>query len=322
MFLDTTILIYIFLFIGTLLFIEGVYFLVHDMRGGSERQINRRLRMIGAGRDPRTVLRRLRREETDRIGKFIAQIVPRLDRFITQAGLSIRTGHFVMLMVSITIITFVAISLGTAIPLPQALVMGFGAGFGVPLLVVYRRRKSRLKKFAEQLPDTLDLIVRSLRAGHPLTAALSLVSREMNDPVGTEFGILQDEMTYGLGLEAALANMADRVPQQDLQFFVVSVQIQRQTGGNLAEILSNLAGVIRDRFRMFAKVRALSAEGRFSGAAIGVMPLILYGILSITAPTFYGDVSGDPLFVAFISVAAGLLIIGHIVIWKMVNFRF
>jgi len=322
MYFDTTILIYVFLFVGTLLFIEGIYFLVHDMRVGQDRQINRRLRLIGASRDPRAVLRRLRREETNRFGKAFVQAIPRLDSFITQSGLSIRTGQFAMMMLGLTALTVIVISTLTIVSLFQALLMAIGVGVCIPLLVVYRRRKSRLKKFAEQLPDTLDLLVRSLRAGHPLTAAFSLVSREMPDPIGSEFGVLQDEMTYGLGLEEALSNMAERVPQQDLRFFIVSIQIQRQSGGNLAEILSNLSGVIRDRFRMFAKVRALSAEGRFSGAAIGVMPLILYGILSITAPTFYGDVAGDPLFTVFISVAAGLLITGHIVIWKMVNFRF
>lgn len=322
MYIDTTILIYIFLFVGTLLFIEGIYFLVHDMRVGPDRQINRRLRLIGASRDPRAVLRRMRREETTRLGKIIARGIPRLDNFITQSGMSIRTGQFAFLMLCLTVVAFVVLSLVTVLPLLPVALMGIGVGVVIPLLVLYRRRKSRLKKFAEQLPDTLDLLVRSLRAGHPLTAAFSLVTREMGDPIGSEFGVLQDEMTYGLGLDEALANMAERVPQQDLRFFVVSIQIQRQSGGNLAEILSNLSGVIRDRFRMFAKVRALSAEGRFSGAAIGVMPLILYGILSITAPKFYGDVFGDPLFVVFISVAAGLLVTGHLVIWKMVNFRF
>jgi len=322
MFFDTTVLIYIFLFIGILLFVEGAYFLLHDMRVGSERQINRRLRLIGAERDPRAVLRRLRREEKNRIGRIFAEATPRLDRLITQSGVPIRTGQFIAIMAGLTVGTIIILSGLTALPLIQNLIMGVAVGIGIPLLVLYRRRKTRLKKFAEQLPDTLDLLVRSLKAGHPLTAAFSLVSREMSDPIGSEVGIMQDEMTYGLGLDDALNNLAERVPQQDLRFLVVSIQIQRQSGGNLAEILSNLSGVIRDRFRMFAKVRALSAEGRFSGAAIGVMPLILYGILSITAPTFYGDVAGDPLFKVFISVAVGLLIMGHIVIWKMVNFRF
>jgi tight adherence protein B len=322
MFIDTTIFIYILLFIGTLLFIEGIYFLVHDMRVGSERQINRRLRLIGSESDPRTVLRRMRREERSRVGQIVAQALPRLDRFITQSGLSIRTGQFVALMSGLTIAALLILAFGTALPLWQSLLMAIGFGCVIPLLVLYRRRKSRLKKFAEQLPDTLDLLVRSLRAGHPMTAAFTLVSREMPDPMGSEFGVMQDEMTYGLGLEEALNSLMARVPQQDLRFFVVSIQIQRQSGGNLAEILSNLSTVIRDRFRMFAKVRALSAEGRFSGAAIGVMPLVLYGILNLTAPSFYGDVVGDPLFVLFISIAVTLLLIGHIVIWKMVNFRF
>jgi tight adherence protein B len=322
MFIDTTIFIYILLFIGTLLFIEGIYFLVHDMRVGSERQINRRLRLIGSESDPRTVLRRMRREERSRVGQIVAQALPWLDRFITQSGLSIRTGQFVALMSGLTIAALLILAFGTALPLWQSLLMAIGFGCVIPLLVLYRRRKSRLKKFAEQLPDTLDLLVRSLRAGHPMTAAFTLVSREMPDPMGSEFGVMQDEMTYGLGLEDALNSLTARVPQQDLRFFVVSIQIQRQSGGNLAEILSNLSSVIRDRFRMFAKVRALSAEGRFSGAAIGVMPLVLYGILNLTAPSFYGDVVGDPLFVMFISIAVALLLIGHIVIWKMVNFRF
>ena len=164
-------------------------------------------------------------------------------------------------------------------------------------------------------------MVRSLRAGHPIPMALSTVARETPDPVGSEFGMAFDEVTYGLDVETAMANMRARVGQADLALLVVAISIQSKTGGNLAEILASLSKVLRERFRMQRKVRALSAEGRFSAIGLSVLPLIVSGAVFMLAPTFYTAVWDDPLFMPVVIFAGLLLVVGDYIMYRMVRFR-
>ena len=244
-----------------------------------------------------------------------------MDRWISQAGTQISTFRLVVLMIGIAALLLALLRVTTIMPLWQVVPIALFFSVGLPLFAIYVMRNKRLKHFSEQLPEALDIIAKSLRAGHPISASFNLVAQEMPDPIGSEFGILIDEMTYGYDMDEALKNLAYRVPQEDLQFFVVSVNVQRQTGGNLAEVLSNLSKVIRDRIRMFAKIRAVSAEGRWSGIIISIIPFLLIAWLNFIVPSFLGDVSDDPVFVPAMIMAATLLIIGLITIYKMVNFR-
>ena len=152
------------------------------------------------------------------------------------------------------------------------------------------KRGRRHKLFAAQFPDAIDIIVRSLRAGHPVPIAISMVSRELPDPMGSEFGIASDEITYGADLETAMRNLYFRVGQDDLPLFVTAVAIQGSTGGNLSEILENLSAVIRQRFKMRRKIRALAAEGRASALILSSLPIAMFGIINITSPDFYSSV--------------------------------
>jgi tight adherence protein B len=165
-------------------------------------------------------------------------------------------------------------------------------------------------------------MVRSLRAGHPIPVALSTVARETPDPVGSEFGMAFDEVTYGLDVETAMANMRARVGEADLALLVVAISVQSKTGGNLAEILASLSKILRERFRMRRKVRALSAEARFSAMALSVLPFIVGGLVFLEAPTFYTEVSDDPYFMPVLIFAGLLLATGDYVMYRMVNFRF
>jgi tight adherence protein B len=164
-------------------------------------------------------------------------------------------------------------------------------------------------------------MVRSLQAGHPISAAISLVSKEMGDPIGTEFGIAVDEMTYGLDMREALYNMGRRIEIQDFQYVVVSINIQHETGGNLAEVLRNLSTVIRDRFRMFKKIRALSSEGRLSAIVLSFLPFAVGAIIFTGNPGFYLNVADDPLFLPMMAAALGLMLAGIFIMYRMVNFR-
>jgi tight adherence protein B len=194
-------------------------------------------------------------------------------------------------------------------------------GFILPVLVLMLKRHLRWKAMTAQLPDAIDIMVRSLKAGHPVATSINMVAKETRDPLATEFGLVVDEMTYGLNLETALSNMARRAGVGDLRFLVVAVTVQVDVGGNLAEILSSLSRVIRERSKMRAKIRALSAEGRFSAILLTILPFALIGVINIVAPTYYTAVKDDPAFWPVLGFGFVLMLMGVIVMQRMVNFR-
>ncbi len=201
------------------------------------------------------------------------------------------------------------------------LIGALGAGAVLPLLVLRSLRNRRVKKFSEQFPDAIDVVIRSLRAGHPLGIAISLVAREMADPVGTEFGMVSDEMSFGLDLEAAMRNMYTRVGQEDLPLFVTSISIQAQTGGNLAAILEGLSKVIRDRFRMRRKIKALSSEARFSAYVLTSLPFAIYVFVNMADPTFFDAARGKPETQMVMIGSLCWMAIGAAIMRKLVNMK-
>ncbi|MCK5273992.1 MAG: type II secretion system F family protein [Alphaproteobacteria bacterium] len=321
MYFDPSLLIYAAVFVGTLFLIEGVYYLIRDMREGPQQALNRRMRMIAAGTDTQTTLRKLRRDTKDPLSRMLAGIAPSLDRLILHAGMTISITRLILVMLSLWACLYGILETLTPTSTILSLLIAMIAGVGLPFLYLIRKKSVRLREFGEQLPDSLDLIVRGLRAGHPVSAALSLVSKEMPDPVGSEVGIVVDEMTYGLDLSEALRNLAARVPHEDLQFLVVTIQIQYMVGGNLAEVLGNLSQIIRDRYQMFAKIRAVTAEGRSSAVLIGILPMIFAGFMIVTNPEFFTKVIDDPLFWPMVAGGVALMLIGQFIIYKMVNFK-
>ena len=168
----------------------------------------------------------------------------------------------------------------------------------------------------------MDVIVRGLRAGHPFRAALALVAREMPDPVGTEFGIVADEITFGLEQSAAVDNLAPRVGHGDLSFFATAVNIQQQTGGNLAEILSRLSRMLRSRTKLRLKIRALSSEGRLSAIALSATPFILFVIITLLSPDYFVSIKDHWITLPAMIVGALMLVVGNVMLYKMVNFKF
>jgi tight adherence protein B len=182
-------------------------------------------------------------------------------------------------------------------------------------------RKRRHNKFAAQFPDAMDIIVRSLRAGHPVPVAVALVAQELPDPIGTEFGIAADEITYGADVETAMRNLYFRVGQEDLPLFVTAVSIQGSTGGNLSEILENLSRVIRERFKMRRKIKALAAEGKFSALFLSGLPVAIFFLLNLVAPDFYASVWNQSLTKMGLTLAGTWMMLGNIFMFKMCNFR-
>jgi tight adherence protein B len=317
------VLVYAAVFVGVLLTVDGVYRLVTDARhGGPQGKINRRLRMLASGADPQEVLRllwRSRRQERS-LFDWIPLLV-RLDVLITQAGLLVSTPRVLAIMVTLGVLVFWAAKLLFVLPTLVALSAGLASGVGGPWAFLTLRRRQRLNRFNQQLPDAIDLIVRSLRAGHPLNAAMSVVAAEMPDPLGSEFGVAIDEATYGLDIRDAVQNMADRVGLPDLHYMVVSIRIQYGTGGNLAEILASLSKVIRDRFNMFRKIKAVSAEGRFSGYVLSGLPILTGLAIWTLNPEYYLSVSDDPRATYLVYLVAVLMALNMLIIRRLVNFR-
>jgi tight adherence protein B len=194
-------------------------------------------------------------------------------------------------------------------------------GIALPLLTLKILRGRRQKKFAAQFPDAIDIITRSLRAGHPVPVAIGMVGREMADPVGSEFGMVTDEVTYGADLETAMRSLFYRVGSDDLPLFVTAVAIQGTTGGNLGEILANLSRVIRERFKMRRKIKALASEGRASALILSSLPFALFGIIFFLVPGFYGEVWDEPLTKIGLGLAGCWMAVGNFIMYRMVNFK-
>lgn len=317
-------LLYGAVFVAAFLLIEALYYFAADSGSGSQRNINRRMRMLDSGKDAFDVLNTLRRKSRGGPSEWLTKVIPlisRFDRLISQADVMMPTAQLLKIMGGVTVGVFlfhVLIKNGVSM---GSFLWAMGIGVGLPLLYLYRRRKRRLARFGEQLPEALDTIVRSLRAGHPINSGLSLVANEMADPIGTEFGIIVDEMTYGLDLREALEHMSERVGHTDLQFVVVSINIQHGTGGNLAEVLDGLARVIRERFHLYRKVRALSAEGRMSAYLLSVLPFLVGGLIWFINPDYYGQFIGDSTFHMVIISGGVVMVLGILMMFKMVNFR-
>jgi tight adherence protein B len=191
----------------------------------------------------------------------------------------------------------------------------------LPFMFIYRRKEKRRRRMEEQFPVALDVFTRALRAGHPVASAIDLLTTEMEDPIGSEFGMVADEVAYGSTLTDSLMDMADRWDLQDMRMFVVSISLQNETGGNLAEVLSNLSGVIRDRMSMFMKVRALSSEGRMSGWMLSILPVFTVSLLFLINAKFYLDVSEDPIFIYGFTGLLVLYVIGVLTIRRMIDLK-
>ena len=193
--------------------------------------------------------------------------------------------------------------------------------FSMPFLWLFHKRSSRLKKFAAQLPDAMELVARALRAGHSLAAGMHVVAEEMPAPISKEFGRVYDEQNLGIPLEEALKNMCNRVPNLDLRFFVTSVAIQRQTGGDLAEILDRIGHVIRERFKILGQVKALTAEGRLSGVVLIALPIGLFLMMLHMKPDYIKLLWTEPMGVKMSIAAIVLMIIGSYAIKKIVDIK-
>ncbi len=316
---DTEYLFYGFIAVSAVLLFEAFYLLF--FQSNSYRQsINRRIALLKDKPDRENVLIQLRRERGLTGGGDYRLPMEKLNRLILQSGLSFGVGKLAVYVAIVAIFAGILVMILSGNPLYAGGAFVFFLTVA-PLVWLKILRGRRQKKFGAQFPDALDIIVRSLRAGHPVPIAITMVGRELADPVGTEFGIVADEVTYGADLESAMRNLYFRVGQDDLPLFVTAVAIQGSTGGNLGEILENLSGVIRQRFKMRRKVRALAAEGRASALILSSLPIAMFGIINFVAPDFYSSVWQFDMTKASLAIAACWMGVGNFVMYRMVNFK-
>jgi len=316
---DPIYLVYAFVAASAVLFVEGIYLLCFS--GDSYRHnVNRRLKLLKDEPNRENILLQLRRERGLTSTGDYSIGFESFNKLLLQSGLTIGVSKL-LLIVAVGAVVACGMVYVVRNDIVQALMIGLFCGTILPYLVLRFLRGRRRKAFGAQFPDALDMIVRSLRAGHPVPIAISMVSREMKDPIGSEFGIVGDEITYGADLESALRNLYFRVGQDDLPLFVTAVGIQASTGGNLGEILENLSKVIRERFKMRRKVRALASEGRASALILSSLPILLMMVIHFVAPNFYGGVWDEDLTKKVLMAAGSWMAIGNFVMYRMVNFR-
>jgi tight adherence protein B len=305
--------------ISAALLAESVYLLAFSAQSYRSR-VNRRLRLLKDEPDRENVLIELRRRRGLTTTGLYALPVRAFNRLVLQSGLSIGMSRLIVVNGFAA-----AVGLGLLVTLGANVLHAAALSLGIVILlcwaVLATMRRRRHKKFGSQFPDALDIIVRSLRAGHPVPVAIAMVGREMADPVGTEFGTASDEITYGADLEVAMRNLYFRVGQQDLPLFVTAVAIQTSTGGRLSEILQDLSGIIRLRFKLRRKVKALAAEGRFSALLLSVVPILLFMILNTVAPDFYRSVWHHDVTKIGLAAAGVWMMFGNLIMYQMVNFK-
>jgi tight adherence protein B len=243
-----------------------------------------------------------------------------LDRLVTQSGLKITVGTLVMASILAAVTGY-----GLVKWLTYYTYLGLAAApvFGLlPYLFVRHARTKRLELFEEQFPESIELIARALRAGHAFPTGLQMVADEIADPVGAEFKLVYDRQNFGMSLNDALKGLAERVPILDAKFFATAVLTQRETGGNLSEVLDNLASVIRERFKVKRQVRVVTAHGRITGWILSAMPPSLALILCFVSPQHMKTLITDPLGIQMLAVGGTMQVIGTVIIRKLVNIRY
>jgi len=315
---DNLSVIFVLVFLAATLGVYAFYwFFIFNRREQSI--INRRLQLTRQLRDASVVLATLRDERG--IRNINNPMLRQLSDWLSQSGVDIRRRNVILLCVAVCFALIVIVSKVFGFGFASVLLAVLGTGVGL-VLYLMRRRSQRISSFADQLPDAIDVIVRGVRVGLPLTSALALVAREMPDPVGTEFGMLADEIAFGLDARSALGNLYRRVGQADLLFLTVSLGTQAQTGGNLAEILSRLSRMMRNRANMRLKIRALSAEGRASAITLSAFPFGMFLLINFISPAYYGAIRSNPIVESAIYIGLLMLLVGNIIMYRMVNFRY
>ena len=311
-------------FVAVVLLLEGVFVYWNDNKSPEVKRIEQRLRAISAGgheAGESTLLKRRVMSGTPALQKLLIQMphAHSLDRLLQQAGTSTSVMH---LITACLVCGMAALLAGVMLRwmwpvtlLVTALMMAW------PVIRLMRKRNQRLHLIEAQLPEAMDLISRALRAGHAFTSALAMVGAEAPDPIAGEFKITSDEISFGISIENAMNNLAGRVQSADMRYFVMAVIIQRETGGNLAELLGKLSELVRDRFKLIAKVRVLAAEGKLSAWILTALPFCVAGAIQVMNPKYLSVLFTDPGGIRLVIGALVMMALGVFAMWRIIDIR-
>ena len=314
-------LIYIVIFIAVMALVQGVYLVMFGKSISMNGKVNRRLELLEKGGGREQVLEQLRKEMTQHMKSQSIPLYSILATKAQKANIAFSPAQLIMLMGVVSFVAFLGLTVATEVSLLVRIVLGIGMGIGGVFVWINNKASKRMAMIEEQLPEAVELMVRSLRVGHPFSSAVSIVAKEVADPLGSEIGVISDEAAYGRDMGECLKAMAERLDMQDMRFLAVAVTIQQQSGGNLAEILEGLAKVIRSRFRLFRRVKAITAEAKWSGKLLSGFPIMALIGINVIQPNYFDEVMDTPVFIPACLVVAGFLIANLIVMRSLVNIK-
>jgi len=312
------------LFITAIVVLELSFLAIRTLRNPDRGKVKKRLKELSwdeQGNDPADIMRRRVLSNVPFLHTVLLHTpgVQKLDHLLGQANTKMLTGSFLAVTFFLGLVGYVvphALTQGRFLPLAGALLLML-----IPLMAMLFKKRKRMKKFERQLPDALELVARALRAGHAFSSGLKLAADEFDDPLGTEFQQTIQEINFGVSVQDALKNLARRIDCDDLKYFVVSVILQRETGGNLAEIIDSIAYIIRERFKLRGKIRVLSAEARFSAIILSAIPFFIVLAIRVTSPDYLSALFTEPLGRVMVAIALVMMGTGMLVMKKMVNIK-
>jgi tight adherence protein B len=313
-------------FVGVIAIVGGLYWLLVERADAQDQSaVRKRLRKVAK---PSVLTKAIAKDQErlsdvgplDRLLTRAGDLVSPLQLMIAQSGVKVTVGTVLLSCAVACVVTFAFFSIYLGLPLTGIPFAAVGAY--LPIGYIKWMRSRRMLKFEEQFPEAMDLLARALRAGHALTTGLAMVADELKDPIGPEFKTLYDEQNFGLPLPQALKNFAMRIPLLDARFFVTAVLTQRDAGGNLSEVLDNLATIIRDRFRVKRQVRVISAHGRITGWVLSALPTALGLFFVFTSPDKYIDFVMHPMGMQMVAGALLLQLVGVLIIKKIVTIEY
>lgn len=310
---------------AVVLLLEGLFMLWTDTTSPEVKRIQRRLRVMTVGQHRKadvTLLKQRLLSAAPGVQRVLVRLpkVQQLDRMLLQAGSSNTVAQLLSVCLLAGLGGILLFGLVLRWPWPPVLLLGAILAV-LPLLRLTWMRGRRVNKIGAQLPDALDMISRALRAGHAFPAALAMVGDEAQEPIAGEFKTTFDEINFGIPTTTALRNLATRVPLHDLRYFVLAVVIQLETGGNLAELLSMLANLIRERFKLFGKIRVLAAEGKLSAYILSALPFFVAGMLFLVSPAYLDALITDPAGIRLVIGALVMMALGAILMWRIIDIR-
>jgi tight adherence protein B len=314
-------IIYILIFVAVLVLVEGLYLTAFGKSISLNSKVSRRLDLLAKNGNREQVLDQLRKEMSQHLNAKGIPLYSILASKAQKANIAFTPQQLVMIMVALSVFAFLGLTIGTEASLPVRIAIAVAMGVGGVYTWVNNKAKKRLSLLEEQLPDAVELMVRSLRVGHPFSAAVGIMSKEVADPLGTEFGLIADEAAYGKDITQSLKDFAERMDNQDLRFLAVAVTIQQTSGGNLAEILDGLAKVIRARFKLFRRVKAITAEAKWSGKFLSFFPIGALIVINVIKPDYYDGVKETSAFIPAALIVVVFLIVNMIYMKIMVNIK-